>query len=64
MSEKYSLNGEDLKKILMALAFSAASAMISTMIVLIGNMDFGSYAFLIPVVNAGLYGAKKFLEGR
>lgn len=63
MSAKYSLNQEDFKKIAMALLFSMASAVVSTLIVVVGDMDFGSYAFLIPVVNAGLYSAKKFLEG-
>lgn len=63
MSSKYSLNQEDLKKIAMAILFSMASAVVSTLIVVVGDMDFGSYAFLIPVVNAGLYSAKKFLEG-
>lgn len=63
-SPKYSLNGTDVKKILMALLFSAASAVVSTLIVVVGDMDFGSYAFLIPMVNAMLYGAKKFLEGQ
>lgn len=63
MSAKYSLNQEDLKKIAIALLFSMASAVVSTLIVVVGDMDFGSYAFLIPAVNAVLYSAKKFLEG-
>jgi len=64
MSEKYSLNKEDFKKILMTVVFSGGSAMVSTLIVLVGNMDFGSYAILIPVINIVLYSAKKFLEGK
>lgn len=62
-SEKYSFNSEDLKKIGTALLFSAGSAVVSTLIVIVGDMDFGSYAFLIPIVNTGLYSVKKFLEG-
>jgi hypothetical protein len=64
VSKKYSLNKEDLVKILMALAYSGASAIVATLIVVVGEMDFGSYAFLIPMINALLYGAKKWLEGR
>lgn len=63
MSEKYSFNSEDLKKIATALLFSMSAAVVSTLIVIVGDMDFGNYAFLIPLVNAGLYSAKKFLEG-
>lgn len=63
-SKKYSLNKEDITKILMALAYSGASAIVATLIVVVGEMDFGSYAFLIPMINALLYGAKKWLEGR
>jgi 2-keto-3-deoxy-L-rhamnonate aldolase RhmA len=64
VSKKYSLNKEDITKIVMALAYSGASAIVATLIVVVGEMDFGSYAFLIPMINALLYGAKKWLEGR
>ena len=64
MSKKYSLNGEDFKKILMTIAFSGASAILATLIMVVQEMYFGAYAFLIPMINAVLYGAKKFLEGR
>ncbi len=63
MSAKYSFNSEDLKKIATALLFSMASAVVSTLIVIVADMDFGSYAFLIPLVNTTLYSVKKFLEG-
>lgn len=63
-SEKYSLNKEDLKKIWTTILFSVGATVVSTLIVIIGNFDFGSYAFLIPLVNTGLYSAKKWLEGR
>jgi len=64
MSEKNTLDQLDFKKIAMTLAFSGASAIVATLIVMVGDMDFGSYAFLIPLVNTLLYGAKKFLEGK
>jgi hypothetical protein len=64
MSKKYSLNGEDFKKIFMTIAFSGASAVVATLIVVVGEVDFGAYAFLIPMINAVLYGIKKFVEGR
>ncbi len=63
MSQKYSFNREDLTKIGTTILFSVGSAVVSTLIVLVGDMDFGSYAFLIPLVNTALYSAKKFLEG-
>ena len=63
MSKKYSFNREDLEKILTTILFSVGSTVLSTLIVIVGDMDFGSYAFLIPLVNTMLYSAKKFLEG-
>lgn len=63
-SEKYSFNSEDLKKIGTTILFSVGATVVSTLIVVIADMDFGSYAFLIPIINTGLYSAKKFLEGR
>lgn len=63
MSKKYSFNEEDLKKIGTTILFSVGAAVVSTLIVIVGDMDFGSYAFLIPLVNTMLYSAKKFLEG-
>jgi hypothetical protein len=63
-SKKYSLNSEDFKKVLMAALFSGGAAVLSTLIVVVGEMDFGAYAFLVPAINAVLYGGKKFLEGK
>lgn len=64
MSPKYSLNKEDLFKIASALLFSVLSAMAVTAIALIQEIDFGAYAFLVPLINVILYSAKKYLEGR
>lgn len=64
MSPKYSLNEADLKKIATTILFSVGSAVVATLIVVVGEMDFGAYAFLIPIINAILYSAKKFFEGR
>ncbi len=63
-SNKYSLNKADLKKIGTTVLFSVGSAVASTLIVVMADMNFGSYAFLIPLINTGLYSAKKFFEGR
>lgn len=64
MSKKYSLNREDAYKIGQTILYTVASAIISTLIVVVGEMDFGAYAFLIPLINTMLYSAKKFLEER
>ena len=64
MSPKYSLNEVDLKKIGTAIFYSIAAAVISTLIVVVGDMDFGTYAFLIPTINTVLYTAQKFVAGR
>ena len=63
MSKKYSLNKEDAYKIGQTVLYTVASAVVSTLIVVIGDMDLGAYAFLIPLINTGLYSAKKFFEG-
>lgn len=64
MSAKYTLNKADLKKIGTTILFSVGATFVSTLIVIIGDMDLGAYAFLIPIINTGLYSAKKFFEGR
>lgn len=64
MSNKYTLNKEDLIKIAQAFGFSLASAAIAFLIMVVEQIDFAEYAFLVPIINSLLYGAKKFLEGR
>lgn len=64
MSPKYSLNKEDAIKIAQAFGFSLASAAVAFLIMVVEQVDFAEYAFLVPVINAGLYGLKKFLEGK
>ena len=63
MSKKYTLNQEDLVKISKAFGWAMASAVIAFGIMLVEQVDFAEYAFLVPVINVLLYTAKKFVEG-
>lgn len=62
MSPKYALNREDLIKIAQAFAFSMASAAVTFLIMVVEQIDFAEYAFVVPIINAVLYGAKRFLQ--
>lgn len=64
MSKKYTLNKEDLIKIAQAFGFAMASAVVTFAIMVVEQVDFAEYAFLVPVINVLLYSAKKFLEGK
>ena len=64
MSPKYTLNKEDISKIASAFLFSVLSAMVAVAIMLVQEIDFAQYAFLVPLINVTLYSAKKYLEGR
>ena len=63
-SPKYKLNREDLGKVGQTLVYSTASVFLSTLIVLIGEIDWGAYAILVPMVNAILHGGVKFFQGK
>jgi len=61
-SPKYKLNKADLVKIGMAFLYSLASVTVAFAIATVEQVDFAGYAFLVPVINAVLYSAKKALE--
>ena len=64
MSPKYALNKEDLLGILKALGYSAASAIIASLILIIPNLEIPSeYVWVIPIVNVLLVTAKKYFSG-
>lgn len=63
-SQKYSLNQVDIRKIATTILFSAGSAIVASLIVIVGDLDLGAYAILTPVINTVLYAAKKYLDGR
>jgi len=64
MSPKFTLNELDYKKILQAILFAGASAMIGALILVVADTQFPpEYAFLVPLINGLLYGAKRFFEG-
>ena len=63
-SKKYSLNLPDLLKVLDVVLWHAVSAIVAIIIVLVGKFDFGAYAVLLPLINAGLYAVKRFVDGK
>ena len=63
MSPKYSLNKEDAVKIAQAFGYAMASAAITFGIMVVEQVDFAEWAFLVPIINAVLYGAQKFIRG-
>lgn len=64
-SPKYTLNSEDLKKIAMAMVYSGTAAALATLAASLENTEFPAiYMALVPVVNAMLYTAVRFLQGK
>ena len=64
-SKKYSLNGEDLQKIVSALMWSALSTVIGSLILIVPNIAVPTaFIVLVPIVNTLLYTLKKFIDGR
>ena len=63
MAEQYKLNREDGSKILKVVIYACLSAVIASVITVLGNIEVpGGYAVLIPAINALLVAAKKFFE--
>jgi hypothetical protein len=65
MSKKYSLNSQDIDKILKGACIALGGAVLTYLASVIGEIDFGPYTGLVVafgsiVINAGL----KFLEGQ
>ena len=61
-SRRYSLNKHDLVKIGKTLGYSAASAVVGTLIVVVGDLDIApQYLFLLPIVNSLLVMVQKLL---
>lgn len=64
-SQKYTLNAEDLKKIAMAMVYSGSAAAIAVLAAALEQVELPSmYLALVPVINAMLYTAVKFLQGK
>lgn len=68
-SAKYSLNVEDLKKVGQAMVYSALSAALAGVMVVLANPDMldwktGVAAVLVPAVNGALVALKKWLDGK
>ena len=61
-STKYTLNKEDSKKILEVIGWTTASAVIAVLIEVVAQVDFGSYIWIVPLINTLLYTVKKFVE--
>jgi hypothetical protein len=64
-SQKYTLNAEDLKKIAMAMVYSGSAAAIAVLAAALEQVDMPTmYLALVPIINAMLYTAVKFLQGK
>ena len=61
-SRKYTLNKEDGLKILEVIGWTTASAIIAIIIEIIAQVDFGSYVWVVPMVNTILYALKQFID--
>ena len=61
-STKYQLNSEDGLKILRVFCWLLASTTVAFLITLLPQLDAGSLAWLIPVVNVFLVTVQKFIK--
>lgn len=65
MSPRYSLNKEDGMKILKVVLYTAASAVIASLLSVLQDLNVPpEYAVLLSVVNVLLVAGKKFFEGK
>lgn len=65
MSPRYSLNKEDGMKILKVVLYTAASAVIASLLSVLQNLDVPpEYAVIVGIVNVLLVAGKKFFEGK
>lgn len=64
MKERYTLQTEDAIKILKAFGWAMASAALAFSIMVVEQVDFAEWAFLVPVINTVLYTLAKFVEKR
>jgi len=64
-SPKYTLNAEDLKKIAMSMVYSGGAAALVVLMAALEQVELPStYLAFVPIINAMLYSAVKFLEGK
>lgn len=61
-SKKFRLNKEDGVKILKVFIYLLISTTISFLLTILPQLDLGSMAWLIPVVNVVLVALQKFIE--
>jgi len=62
-STRYELSEEDLKKAGQVLLWSGASAILGTIIVLVGQFNVPiQWLFLVPIINSVLVAVKKFVD--
>lgn len=65
MSSRYSLNKEDGMKILKVVLYTAASAVIASLLSVLQDLDVPpEYAVIVGMVNVLLVAGKKFFEGK
>lgn len=64
MSPRYTLNKEDVIRMLKVLGWTLASTAVATLITLLAELEVPKeYTFLLPVVNTLLVGLHSFLRG-
>ena len=61
-SQKYQLNQEDGIKIARVFGWLLASTTVAFLITLLPQLEMGSMAWLIPMVNVGLVALQKFIK--
>ena len=64
MSPKYRLNKEDGLEIGKVLLWSGRSAISATAILVVEQVDFAEYTFVVPLINVLLYTAKRFVDSK
>jgi len=61
-SKQYQLTKEDGIKILRVAGWLVASSIVSFLITLLPQIDLGSMAWLVPLVNTALVALKKYIK--
>ena len=67
-SNQFSMNGEDWKKVLQAVVYSAVSSGLAALVVVLSQPGLLSWrvvvsAVLVPAINGALVALKKFADG-
>ena len=65
MSEKYTLNLEDTKKILIGACIAMGGAFCTYLLQLLPNIDFGQFTpMVVAILSIAINALRKFIEGK